>query len=102
MDSGTADRGVAQGSGPSAAIRAVETYEALPRQPFRQEDRALARAELGVVREHHVLHAVERGLVAHAADRDRHAVARISVPAWLRTERIGGGLQQAFGGRGQA
>src|SRR6202165_437337 len=101
MDSGTADRGVAPGERRSSAMRAFETYEALPRQPFRQEDRALARAELGVVREHHVLHAVERGLVAHAADRDRHAVARISVPAWLRTEGIGVDLQQPFGRRGQ-
>src|ERR1700737_1997053 len=74
---------------------------ALPRQPFRQEDRALAGAELGVVREHDVLHPMERRLVTHPADRDRHAVARISVTAWLRTEGVGGDLQQPIGRRRQ-
>src|SRR3989442_1458682 len=39
---------------------------ALPREPFRQEDSALARTELGVVREHDVLHAVERRLVTRS------------------------------------
>src|SRR5260370_8677513 len=67
--------------------------KALPRQPFRQEDRALAGAELGVVREPDVLHAVERRLVTHAADRYRHAVPRISVAAWFRPQRLAGDLQ---------
>src|SRR5712692_2253234 len=74
---------------------------ALPRQPFRQENCAFAGTELGVVREHDVLHAVERRLVTHAADCDRHAVARIAVAAWLRTERVGGDLQQTIGCRRQ-
>src|SRR5438309_9167576 len=74
---------------------------ALPRQPFRQEDPAFARTELGVVREDDVLDAPERGLVAHATDGDRHAVARIAIAAWLGTEGIGGDLQQPIGCRGQ-
>src|SRR5438132_1619929 len=74
---------------------------ALPRQPFRQEDGALARAELGVVREDNVLDAPERRLVAHATDGDRHTVARVAVAARLRTEGIGGDLQQAIGRRGK-
>src|SRR5947208_1062774 len=74
----------------------------LPGQPFRQEDRALAGAELGVVREHHVFHAVERRLVADPADRDRHAVARISVAAGLGPERVGIDAQQLVGRGGEA
>src|SRR5207244_4068256 len=74
---------------------------ALPRQPFRQEDGALARAELGVVREDNVLDAPERRLVAHATDGDRHTVARVAVAARLRTEGIGGDLQQAIRRRGK-
>src|SRR6266566_930753 len=73
----------------------------LPRQPFRQEDRAFARTELGVVREDDILDAFERRLVAHAANRDRHAVARIAVPPRLWPEGIGGDLQQSIGRRGQ-
>src|SRR2546428_13768757 len=74
---------------------------ALPRQPFRQEDRAFARTELGVVREDDILDALERRLVAHATNRDRHAVARIAVPPRLWPEGIGGDLQQSIGRRGQ-
>src|SRR5216684_1769998 len=69
--------------------------KALPGQPFRQENCALAGTELGVVREHDVLHAVERRLVTHAADCDRHAVARVAVAAWLGTEGVRAGLQQS-------
>src|SRR5258708_11284480 len=50
---------------------------ALPGEPFRQEDRAFAGAELGVVREHDVLDAFEHGFVAHTADRHRHPVTGI-------------------------
>src|SRR5258708_25371100 len=100
-DSGSALRGVAPGERRSSAMRALRRYEALPRQPFRQEDGALARAKLGVVREDDVLHAVERRFVAHAADRDRHAVARISVPPRLGTEGIGGDLEHSISSGGQ-
>src|SRR5712691_1709189 len=74
---------------------------ALPRQPFRQEDRAFARTELGVVREDDILDALERRLVAYATDGNRHAVARIAVSARLRTEGIGSDVEQSFGRRGQ-
>src|SRR2546430_16307861 len=70
---------------------------ALPRQPFRQEDRAFTRTELGVVREDDVLDAPERGFIAHTANRDRHAVPGVAVPARLRTEGIGGDVQQSIG-----
>src|SRR5256885_14997009 len=69
----------------------------LPRQPFRQEDRAFAGAELGVVREDDILDALERRLVAHTADGDGHPVAGIPVAPWLGTEGIGGDLQGPTG-----
>src|SRR2546423_4508830 len=69
----------------------------LPRQPFRQEDRAFAGAELGVVREDDILDALERRLVAHTADGDGHPVAGIPVAPWLGTEGIGGDLQETIG-----
>src|SRR5260370_27984777 len=100
-DSGNALRGVARGERRSSAMRALRRYVALPRQPFRQEDGALARAKLGVVREDDVLHAVERECVAPAPDRDRLAVARISVPPRLGTEGIGVDLEQSIWSGGQ-
>src|ERR1700674_1302449 len=75
---------------------------ALPRQPLRQENRALAGAELGVVREHDVLDPFEDRFVPDPADRDRHPLARIPVTARLWPERIRIDTQQAFRRRWQA
>src|ERR1700687_5661835 len=75
---------------------------ALPRQALRQENRALAGAELGVVREHDVLDPFEDRFVPDPADRDRHPVAGIPVTARLWPERIRIDTQQAFRRRWQA
>src|SRR5438309_11879365 len=75
---------------------------ALPREPLRQEDRALTGAELRVVREHDVLDPLEDRLVADPSDRDRHPVAGIPVAARLRPERIRVDPQQAVRRRRQA
>src|SRR3989440_5322773 len=83
-----------------ATVSGSADNKGLPGQPFRQEDRALAGAELGVVREHHVFHAVERRLVADPADRDRHAVARISVAAGRGAGKGGGAAAPPGGGGG--
>src|SRR5260370_478677 len=75
---------------------------ALTRQPFRQQNRPLAGAKLGVVREHDVLDPFEDRFVTHAADADRHPVAGIAVTARLWPEGVRIDAQQAVGRRRQA
>src|ERR1700730_3748600 len=87
--------GLVKGSGRAANI-------ALARQPFRQQDRSLASAELGVVREHDVLDPFEHRFVAHPPDGNCHPIAGVSVAARLWPKRIRVNTQQPIRGRGQA
>src|SRR2546423_8885752 len=75
---------------------------ALPSQPLSQEHSALAGAQLGVVREDNVLHAIQDRFVAKPSDRHRHTVARIAIAPWLRAEWITIDAQQPLGSRRQA
>src|SRR5438067_6649288 len=61
---------------------------ALPSQPLSQEHGALAGAQLGVVREDNVLHAIQDGFVANPSDRNGHAVAGVAISPGLRAEWI--------------
>src|ERR1700682_4893779 len=74
---------------------------ALPRQPFRQEDRALAGAELRIVREHDVLDPFQDGFIANPSDGYGHPVAGISVTARLWPEGVRVDAQQPIGRGGQ-
>src|SRR2546423_1171410 len=58
---------------------------ALPSQPLSQEHGSLAGAQLGVVREDHVLHAIQNRFVADPAYCDRHGVAGSEVIVTART-----------------
>src|SRR5260370_41847471 len=100
-DLGRAARGVAPGERRSSAMRALRRNITLPRQPFRQEHCAFAGAELGVVREHHVLDPLEHRFIANPADGHRHPIAGIAIAAWLRSERIRIDTEQAVRRRWQ-
>src|SRR6266851_1922496 len=75
---------------------------AFARQPFRQQNRPLAGAKLGVVGEHDVLDPFQNRVVTHAADADRHPFAGIAVTARLWPEGVRIDAQQAVGRRRQA
>ena len=54
------------------------------------------------MREHDILHTLEHRLVSDPPDRDRHAIAGVAVPAWLRPERVMVDAEQAVWRRGQS
>src|ERR1700730_7381573 len=87
--------GLVKGSGSAFNV-------ALARQPFRQQNRSLAGAQLGVVREHDVLDPFEHGFVAHPPDGNRHPAAGVSVSARLWPKRVRVDAQQPIGRRREA